>query len=117
MQIRMSRAVVRAVILIPVVAVLTAAASAQVSAPRRPDEPAIYISSSFVQDDGPIKVVKDVTIRVAGVSIASAAGRMHDNGQITLQNATVTISEDVATHVRNWMIYQGDIIRDLSPGR
>jgi hypothetical protein len=42
---------------------------------------------------------------------------MRGVGQITLQNATITISDDVATHVRSRMVIQGDQIRDLPPGR
>ena len=110
---------VKTVVLVAAVTMLTVAASAQVSAPQipPPDEPAIYISSNFVQDDGAVKVVKDITIDVAGVSITGATARMRGVGQISLQNATVTISEDVATHVRSRMVYQRDQLRDLPPGR
>jgi hypothetical protein len=99
-----------------VVVAMTVAAGAQVSAPP-PDEPAIYISSSFVQDDGPVKVVRDISIDVACVSITGATARMRGLGQITLQNATVTISESVATHVRGRTVYQGNQILDLPQGR
>ena len=111
-----SRSVARSVMLIGVVTVLTVAASAQV-APPPPDEPAIYISSNFVEDDGPVKVVQDVTIDVAGVSITAPAGRMRGTGQITLQNATVTIGPAVATHVQSRMVYRGEQIRDLPAGK
>jgi hypothetical protein len=107
-----SRSVVRAATLIGLVTVLAVAASAQVGAPP-PDEPAIYISSNFVQDDGPVKVVQDLTIDVAGVSITAATGRIRGIGQITLQNATITIDEAVATHVRNRMIYRREQLRDV----
>ena len=112
MQIR-SRVVVRAAVFIGLVTVLAVAASAQVAAPPPPDEPAIYISSNFVEDDGSVKVVQDVAIDVAGVSITGATGRMRGTRQITLQNATVTISETVATHVQSRMVYRGEQIRDL----
>lgn len=107
-----SRSVVRAVTLIGLVTVLAVAASAQVAAPP-PDEPAIYISSNFVQDDGPVKVVQDLTIDVAGVSITAATGRIRGIEQITLQNATITINEAVATHVRSRMIYRREQLRDV----
>ena len=62
-----SRSVARVAMFIGLVMVLAVVASAQVTAPPPPDEPAIYISSNFVADDGPVKVVQDVTIDVAGV--------------------------------------------------
>ena len=99
------------------VTVLTVAASAQVAAPRPPDEPAIYISSNFVEDDGPVKVLQGISIDVAGVSITSPAGRIRGLEQITLQNATVTISEAVATHAQSRMVYRGEQIRDLPPAK
>jgi hypothetical protein len=111
--------IVRALTLTAIVTVLTVAASAQVSAPQipPPDEPAIYISSEFVQDDGAFKAVQNVTIDVAGVSIAGEQGRMRGNGRIILQNATIDISPAVATHVRSKMIYRGDKLRDLPQAR
>jgi len=104
---------------VALVIVLAAVASAQVSAPQipPPDEPAIYVASAFVQDDGPVKVVKDITIDVAGMSVVAAAGRMRGDFQITLENATITISPAVATHVRKRMTYSGDQLRDLPPTR
>jgi hypothetical protein len=117
MQIRMSLSVVRTVMLIPAVTALTAAASAQVFAPPPPDEPAIYISSEFVADDGPVKVVKDLAIEVAGVSITGASGRMRGSSQITIENATITISPSVATHVRSRLTYRRDQLRELPPGK
>lgn len=112
-----SRSVVRGAILISFVTAIAVAASAQVAAPPPPDEPAIYISSNFVQDDGPVKIVQDITIDVAGVSITAPTGRMRGVGQITLQNATVTISQTVATHVQNRTIYRRDQIGELPPGK
>ena len=112
MQIR-SRSVAQAAMFIGLVTVLAVVASAQVAAPPPPDEPAIYISSTFVADDGPVKVVQDVTIDVAGVSITGPTGRMRGTGQITLQNATITISQAVATHVQSRMVYRREHLRDL----
>ena len=107
---------VKATIFVVVVTALTVAASAPVSAPQvprvpPPDEPAIYISSEFVQDDGAVKVVKDVTVDVAGMSITGATGRIRGTSQITLQNATITISPAVATHVRSQMTYTNGAFR------
>ena len=116
MQIR-SRSVARAAMFIGLVTVLAVGASAQVAAPPPPDEPAIYISSNFVEDDGEVKVVQDVAIDVAGVSITAPTGRIRGTGQITLQNATVTISETVATHVRSRMVYRHEQLRDLPRGK
>jgi hypothetical protein len=111
--------VAKGLVFVALVMVWAAVASAQVSAPQipPPDEPAIYIASAFVRDDGPVKVVKDIAIDVAGVSVVAAAGRMRGDSQITLENATITISPTVATHVRRRMTYSGDQIRDLPPTR
>src|SRR5262245_39418169 len=105
----------RALVFVAIVTMLTTVAGAQILAPQPPplpipppDEPAILISSEFVQDDGGVKVVQNVTIDVAGVSIAGARGRMRGNSQITLENATIRISPDVATHVRSMTIFRGD---------
>ena len=106
--------------LVAAVTGLSVAASAQVSAPPQippPDEPAIYISSTFAAEDGPVKIVRDVAIDVAGVSITGASGRMRGDSQIVIENATITISPTVATHVRLRMVYLRDTLRPSPPAK
>jgi hypothetical protein len=111
--------IVKALALVAVIVVFTVAAGAQVSAPQipPPDEPAIYISSTFAADDGPVKVSRDVAIDVAGISIRGDSGRMRGDSQIVIENATITISPTVATHVRSRMTYLRDQLRPLPPAR
>jgi len=111
--------ILKAVASVTVIVALTVVAGAQVSAPQipAPDEPAIYISSTFAADDGPVKVVRDVAIDVAGVSITGDSGRMRGDSQIVIENATITISPTVATHVRRRMTYLRDQLRPLPPAK